>query len=365
MKRLGFALVLSALAGCAVLGAPEVRWAGDLSLELPGFAWNSESYWIVGVRDEVWQASIAGAVRDGAWEPLTADVAALLSEAQLGLLVEFAPQTPSFAAAEFATSFDWEGVEVSGVVRSEPGALGAGLTLTRAGDSVLQRVEILWNLDPFLGTVQTTSCCPTFSSAAASFRLPLPWTLEPLLVDLDSTEGGFSEAVLRFGPTPEVLPGIRFSGTTTFSLEEKRLAITPSLSLPAAGRVTLYLELDWDDNAQRLYGVSFHGLSLGCEIGGVRLRSLTAFDPDHLALVKAPYWELFGVIWEIPGCCGPPGEGSVALYFGDAGLFDLEEIEVEVLIPLAPGFTLSGNLVLGTAGTYILGLGWEAALPLK
>jgi hypothetical protein len=84
-----------------------------------------------------------------------------------------------------------------------------------------------------------------------------------------------------------------------------------------------------------------------------------------LYLIKAPYWELVGFIWEWPSLSGEEtGEASVAFLFGGEGPFNLGEIDFESEIPLFEGFTLSLGACLKTAGgtDSSVSLGWTYAL---
>ena len=80
----------------------------------------------------------------------------------------------------------------------------------------------------------------------------------------------------------------------------------------------------------------------------MQIRSLTALLPEEIALVKSPYWELLGIASKIPICFGE-GEVSAVCYFGDSGLFDIGEIDLEINLPISQTWMFSLTICLPTA----------------
>ncbi|MCK5827706.1 hypothetical protein KAH43_04195, partial [Candidatus Bipolaricaulota bacterium] len=103
------------------------------------------------------------------------------------------------------------------------------------------------------------------------------------------------------------------------------------------------------------------GMGMRCEIGDIRFRMLYAFDPSVLALVKSPYKSLLGLVWPIESCCEQPGEGSVAFFFGENNLFDLEEIGGELILPMTDTLTLSLLIEYPMTDLPTFTLGWRLA----
>ena len=159
---------------------------------------------------------------------------------------------------------------------------------------------------------------------------------------------------------------MQFGGILSFTPEEKTLEISPAFSLDSPDCFDLYAGILWDSaapagaGASRLDGFKLYGIGFRSEAGPLRLRGLYALSPNEIALVPAPYTALFGAVWDTAGCCGEPGEGSIAFLFGDDGLFDLGEVLAELAIPVLDTMTVRVGLSLPTAGSPILTLGWDA-----
>jgi len=121
----------------------------------------------------------------------------------------------------------------------------------------------------------------------------------------------------------------------------------------------IYLGLIWDAVTRQIDGLRLYGLGFRCDIAEVGVRALFSFDPATIALVKAPYNALIGLVWDVAGCCAELGEGSVAFFFGEDNLFDLGEIEAAFTLPIVDGLTLSLTATFAMAGTHTLAFGWE------
>jgi hypothetical protein len=252
-----------------------------------------------------------------------------------------------------------EGV-LSGDLVITPGATGLSLGFIST-ESLLQEVSIGFNLDAY-GSIQTSSCAFFFSQARVRFLFPLEACDATISADACFDCAGFGEFTLS---TPAVgsLPfAVSFGAFLTFTADEKTVEIVPSLSLDAPDCFDLYTGLDWDRTTRTLSGLQIYGLGYRCELGDVGLRVLASLDPNVLALVKAPYRSLIGLVWPMTGPCDDPGEGSVAFFFGDDGWFDLGEILAEIIVPLDNRLTLLLTLELPAIGSPTIEVGWDYSL---
>lgn len=154
---------------------------------------------------------------------------------------------------------------------------------------------------------------------------------------------------------------ISLSSFLTFTPDEKTITLSPSLNLENPDCFDFYAGLEWDAATHTLSELLFYGMGMRCEIGEVQLRMLVALDPSVLALVKSPYRSLLGLIWPIAGCCGVEGEGSLVFFFGSANLFDLEEINAELSLPITDRLTLALAIEapMTSQPTFILGWQWD------
>jgi len=60
--------------------------------------------------------------------------------------------------------------------------------------------------------------------------------------------------------------------------------------------------------------------------------------------------------------CTMLGGLGLRLLFGDANLFDLEEIEVAIDLPIIETFTISVSCQFLMSGTHTIALGWELSI---
>jgi len=226
---------------------------------------------------------------------------------------------------------------------------------------VVQELTICFNLDKY-GSIQTTSCALPFTYAEARFAIPLDCCDSSVTANISWDAAGFSQLSLS-APQVGGLPlGVSFGAFLTFTTDEKTLELAPSLNMENPDCFDFYTGLEWDAATHTLSELRFYGMGMRCEIGDIRFRMLYAFDPSTLALVKSPYKSLLGLVWPIASCCGEPGEGSLAFFFGEDNLFDLEEIDGELILPVTDTFTLTLNVEYPMIGLPTFTFGWEFAL---
>ena len=293
-------------------------------------------------------------------QTLTATGALSLGDLALSTGTTFDVQSASLVNTTFELSAPLLDAEItlSGVL--EPGALGAQIALTATGDSVIRSMSVGFNLDAF-GRIQTTSCALPFSCAEARFALPLDGCETTIDARISFDAAGFSELSLSAPHVGDLPFAITFGGFLTFTLDEKTIQLSPSLNLENPDCFDFYVGLDWDAATHTLSELLFYGMGMRCELGAVQFRLLIALDPSVLALVKAPYRSLLGLVWPLSSCCGPAGEGSLAFFFGTDNLFDLGEINAELILPITESLTFSLAIELPMTSTPIFTFGWQVS----
>jgi hypothetical protein len=226
----------------------------------------------------------------------------------------------------------------------------------RAGD-LLRRLRLNWNLKPYHDPLELEQ--ETFSPALTQGDVCLNLH-ESANAFLCWTGEGFSFAGLRLRLADDLFWGLRWFGTLFLRADQSRFYASPSLHLEPEQGFNLYAGPVWDRNASVLSGIRFYGFGFYGELGEVGFRSITALVPE-LELVKEPYWELVGFIWEMPGCSTEEtGEVSVAFYFGGDSLFALGEVDFESKLPLWDNLSIRTDATFTTSGEAVLTLGWEA-----
>ena len=284
-----------------------------------------------------------------------------LGSATLSAAVQFDEQTASTVSgnAGVATAFDEIGIDVETVFA--PGAMGMGIEVRPQLGAIVERFAIGFNLSPF-GTTQTESCSLNFTFIEIDFSFSGPPCADAITGSLLYEADGFTELYLSASQVGGLPIGVSFGASVLHEAEEKTLDLHPSLTVESPACLDVYAGLDWDDATRSLKGIKIYGLGARCEIGGVRFRGLWSLAPSEIALVKAPYWSLLGLVWTLSGCCDEEGEGSVAFFFGDENLFDIGEIEAAFMLPVSETSSVSLTAALKMGGGYTLTLGWDVEL---
>lgn len=365
MRRCGVVWTSLALSIAAILRVPLFA-AGALHLDLEGKAsllfgsspsTQLDASFTVGWEGDNWGLSSVIKVEDGQWTELRWEGEAKPEGIDLGFTAIFDPQSVAFASAQVDAAFSGSGLSIAAVARLERTGAGVGLSLTGEGGSPLRRIELRFNLKRYRDEILEDTFSPGFSYATVTFEFPLAEGKSvggKLLVD----KSGLEELWLQLQPPVDLFPWLSLGMSVTFQEDEKSVAVSPSLSLSSPAWVDFYWGVDWDSENASFDGLRLYGFGLRCQMGGMVLRSLTSLAPEEIALVKPPYWELIGLAWKLPGCCGE-GEASAAFYFGEEGLFSVSELAVEVSFPVSPNLTVALGLSLPRAGPTTLTLSWS------
>jgi len=354
-------LVASVFLTLTAFATPILASSGTLTLDTETGTLALDTSFTAGWEDEQVGAHVSlDAVETGV-ERLEAAISACFDPgSSFHLIATFDPPSASFTQAVCGGELTLaEGVLSAGLVM-EPGAAGLSLAFAPT-ESLLQEASAGFNLDAY-GAIQTSSCALPFSQARACFQFPLAACEATVAADIRFDAGGFGELTLSTPMVGSLPLAVSFGAFLTFTTDEKALEVVPSLSLDAPDCFDLYTGLDWDPATRTLSGLRIYGLGYRCELGDIGVRVLASLDPDVLALVKAPYRSLIGLVWPMAGPCGEPGEGSVAFFFGEDGPFDLGEVLTEIIVPLDDGLTIALTLELPVNGSPKILFGWGFSL---
>jgi len=260
------------------------------------------------------------------------------------------------ATAQVVVASDVEAI-VSTVLED---GLGLCIALANSGDGAVRAIEIGLNVDEY-GRVQTASCAPTFSYAAADFAFSIGSCDRPVTGSILFDEAGFFECVVACADVGGLPLGIQFASTILFEPEAKSLELNPSFSLESSECFDIYGGWTWDAVGHTVSGLEVYGLGLHYELEGISVRGMWALDPGTIALVKSPYWALLGFVWDLPVGCDLVGEASVAAFFdaADGRLFDIGQIDAEVVWPFTDTAHVTLTIILPVDGDAVLDLSWR------
>jgi len=261
---------------------------------------------------------------------------------------------------------------------TELGAHIDGITVFHAATGL--SMEYVTN--PMVGVQTCSDCCTvTFTGEKLTISgMPFCCLEEVTTTFYVTCAGGFE--YVRFdlqGIDVPAWPWLLFDASLTFEVDEKALAIAPTLRLGEWTCIDLYTELS-SLNPLLFDGVRFYGLGLTCTLGDVTLKSLSVFDtgrhaittPTYGSVIESladavaaghtyypDYWELFSIEVVGDGCCGTQYRFLANTYFDAASamLFDWGMSHMEVTLPLNPEFMLTGSLEVSEAGLEWFGVG--------
>jgi hypothetical protein len=337
---------------------PFVSSEGELAWALPVSTLEGSAEWLAGCRGEAWQAGLGFCFEENAWKTLSLEGAVTWGGAEITSSVVIDVQTPSFTFAESWLQAEWDAYRMTAIAHLEEKGCGFRITLRGGRETLIRRLRLNWNLSPYHRDpleLEEETFSPTLTQGDVYLNLH-----ESANAFMRWTDEGFEFAGLRLRLADDLFWGLRWFGTLFVRTDESKFYTSPSLHLEPEPGFSLYAGPVWDRAASTLSGIKFYGFSFYGELGSVEFRSITALVPE-LELVKEPYWELVGFIWEMSGCCTEEvGEASVAFFFGGDSLFDLGEIDFESEIPLWDNFSVHIDATFTTFGEATLTLGWEA-----
>jgi len=364
MKVLQLLVSLLVLGWCVtgLAGTPFIHSEGEIAVSSLGSSpsLSLQTSLEGGWKEDGWQVSGIAKVEDNQWTELRWEGSSTLGKVNLTASTVFDPQNASFTSMQMDADFLWSGLQVGTIGRLEESGAGLGVSIAGPSDSIVQGVDLRFNLKRYQDEIVEETFCAKFSYAAITLKLPVP-CMDYISSEIDLGRDGLDEAWFQLTQPVNVFPWLSFGVATTFRTDEKEVSLSPSLSLSSPPCFDLYFGVDWDSTSNTLNGLKIYGIGFHGEIGGVQIRSLTALLPDEIALVKDPYWELLGIVKKISTCCGE-GEVSAVAYFGDSGLFDVGEVDLEIDLPLAQTLKLTLKASLPTREAPSFTLGWKGDL---
>ena len=356
-----FALSLaSAACGGGTLG---VVGSGAVGCDVSALTFTLDASLAISYEEQGASVSLALCFDAGSLDDVVAEVAAsgVLAGAAVDVAasLRFDPVTAELSGSTAGVTLETSALRLAFDLVRQGDGFGATTKLAPVEQTVLDSITLGLNVDAF-GEVQTQSCALRFTYAAADFAFSFG------CAEVDATitflETGFSELVLAAGNVGGLPVGITLGAQVQYAVDEKRAQVVPSVSLESPECFDLYAGLVWDEATRTLSGISLYAIGLAYEVDNVRVRGLWELDPPAIELVQEPYWALLGIVWDIAGCCGETGEGSMALFFGGAGLFSIGEVELGLEWPAAPGLELSLGVTYTLPGVTQITFGWRAEI---
>ena len=154
------------------------------------------------------------------------------------------------------------------------------------------------------------------------------------------------------------LPWLKLAAGVEFTVDEKKLTVSPSISYGASVCFDLYLDTVEDSSETYptdwlvLEQVEVVGIGLQCDIGGVSFAAASYWGsgggPSPL---KGNYWEAYQIATTDTACCGPFGFEVTAFFLdGAATLFEVAFVEAEFSIAIGMQFTVAVGVDVDLAG---------------
>jgi hypothetical protein len=211
-----------------------------------------------------------------------------------------------------------------------------------------QRLSLTW--DPFSLTVDFRDCSVGLGlgriEAAAT---DLPVLCCGLSFDVQaafSKCSGLEEIALTLKGLPLGFLGMTADVGMELSPEVKTLTFTPRWPRDSACFV-VYGDARWVE--QTFAGISVYGWGFTYSFDRVRVRLVTALDPDAVedmtdVTFYAHEFAYVGITYTGEGCCGGAVVSSAELWFGTRGtLFGLQRVRLELEVPLIPAVEVFTN----------------------
>jgi hypothetical protein len=362
MRSLRLTALLVALAAVAAFADPlsmqvEGQVDFDLDLNTVSSEWVCELSW-----KGCWaNASLSTAWENVAWTELQINGDCSLANVSVSFTMGFDPEQQAFVFAETTLEMSVVSTDIELHTRNEPGGMGVGLSICNAESPWLDVLELGLNLDAFGDLVQTDSCAMPFTFARVGMSMKLDEACSPIRWEATWTQDGFQDIWFDWGPANSFLPGVRFGGQLSFTPDSATARVMPSLSLANTPGMTVFAGLVWDDAAHAITGFDIYGFDIRCDIAGVSVRSIIAFEPGKISLVAAPYTQLFGLVWTFPTSCSEQtGKVSIATYLGDTGLLGIGKVVFTLKLPLRESLTVFAKADCPVGTPLRLSLAWEA-----
>jgi hypothetical protein len=362
MRSLCLAALLVALTAISAFASPlsmqiEGEVDFDLDLNTVSSEWACELSW----KGSWANASFSTAWENVTWTDLQINGDLSLEGVSASFTMAFDPEQQVFGFAETTLEMSVVSTDIEVQTRNEPGGMGIGLNICDSESPWLDILELGLNLDAFGGLVQTDSCTLPFTFARIGMSMQFDEACSPIRWEATWTQDGFQDIWFEWGPVNSFLPGVRLGGQLTFTLDSATARVTPSLSLTNTPGMTVFAGLVWDDATHAITGYDIYGFDIRCDIAGVNVRSIIAFEPGKISLVPAPYTQLFGLVWTFPTSCSEEtGKVSISTYLGDSGLLGIGKVVVTLKLPLRESLIVFAKADCPVGTPLRLSLAWEA-----
>lgn len=207
------------------------------------------------------------------------------------------------------------------------------------------RARFTWA--PFTVTVDFGDCCTGTTFRRLTVELgSLPFPCCGLLLDasLAFTKcRGWEELSVSVGGLRLGCCDLTFALDLRLTPDAKTVSLQPKWG-GGSGCVTVYGDVVWDGTT--LGGFAIYGWGISCYFDRVKLRLVTAPDPDKVedmtdVTFYVDEFEYVGITYTGEGCCGGTVTFGAEMWFGAKGtLFGLQRTRFELEVPLSSAITV-------------------------
>lgn len=239
---------------------------------------------------------------------------------------------------------------VARVIVTDPDDLAIGPCCgadLHTGGLFVMRTRFAW--DRWTFTVDLSDCGVGLGLLQATAALKGYPLADGLRLDLALTSSkcrGLDAVALTLGGLS--LGWCDLTAEVGISLTPGRKAVTFTPRWPRlSGCLTVYGDVGW--NGSSFTGISIYGWRVSCSVGPVKLRLVTALDPDAVedmtdVTFYTDEFEYVEISSTGGGCCGGSITSTTELWFGTKGtLGGLQRVRLTLKIPLAANTTVSAK----------------------
>jgi len=199
---------------------------------------------------------------------------------------------------------------------------------------------------PFKITADFSDCCEGTWFRQAKIELSDVALCCGLFLDASLTftkAAGLEKAAFSLGDLYLPCCGITATVSAEFTPTSKTVKFEPHWR-GVSGCFTVYGDVKWTPNI--IQGIELYGYDITCYTGNVKLRLITAFDPDKVEDITditfyTDEWEYMGLTYTGKGCCGGDLTLTLESWFGNRGLiFDFQRFKFDFEVPLTSTVTV-------------------------
>jgi len=199
---------------------------------------------------------------------------------------------------------------------------------------------------PFKITADFSDCCKGTWFRQTKIELSDVALCCGLFLDASLTftkAAGLEKVAFSLGDLYLPCCGITATVSAEFTPTSKTVKFEPRWR-GVSGCFTVYGNVKWTPNI--IQGIELYGFDITCYTGNVKLRLITAFDPDKVEDITditfyTGEWEYMGLTYTGKGCCGGNLTLTLESWFGNRGLiFDFQRFRFNFEVPLASTITV-------------------------